>query len=134
MPQCRITWRLMFRVNDGRAAQRCIDRVRERLGGEWQVALCERYWKMPELWECCLEGAELDRSVAEMVLHCLLLANRLGVGWRVLGPSCADRIDGFSGVLAINASGAPSVPGLEWASFDLISADSGARESTGNEP
>jgi hypothetical protein len=118
-----VHWRLMFRVNDRKAFDKCLARVLPLLGlgvvgGEGQP-----YWKIPELWECAVDGPALFGSAAEQVFECLLVAKRLAPGWHIGGFLSTDSALGFSGVFAAGPSGAASsVPGLEWASFDIVDA------------
>jgi hypothetical protein len=118
-----VSWRLMFRVNDRKAFDKCLARVLPQLGSGVVASEGQQYWKIPELWECDVVGPELVGSVAEQVLGCLLFANRLASGWYVFGRLSADSALGFNGVFATGPSGAKSlVVGLEWASFDIVEA------------
>lgn len=126
-----IHWHLMFRVAHRRAFDRCLARTLPLLGaGSRVVAEGKPYWKMPELWECRVEGPGAKGSAAEQAYECLVIALGLGVGWHVLGSISADRADDFSGVWDVRGNHS-HVPGLEWASFDLIpEAESRAASAT----
>ena len=118
-----VSWRLMFRVNDRRAFDKCLARLIPLLGPGVVVGEGRPYWKIPALWECAAEGPALAGSAAEQVLGCLLVAKRLAAGWLVGGPLSADGALGFSGVFAAGPNGPASfAPGLEWASFDIVDA------------
>src|SRR5260370_38263125 len=82
----QVSWRLMFRVKDRRKALGRIEEVRNALGVDVEVTVCEQYWKIPDLWECALRTPEIDRSIPKAVFDCLTLANQLGNGWFLLSP------------------------------------------------
>ena len=116
-----VSWRLMFRVNDRRAFDKCLARLLPLLGPGVVVGEGRPYWKIPELWECAVEGPVLVGSAAEQVLGCLLVAKRLASWWLVGGPLSADSALGFSGVFAVGSNWPGSLTlGLEWASFDIV--------------
>jgi hypothetical protein len=116
-----INWRLMFRVNDRRALDRCLARTLPLFGSAVEVGECKPYWKIPELWECNLVSPVSTGSTAEQVLACLLVAMSLGSGWYILGSLSAETAEGFSGVFNANGQGSATgaAVGLEWASFDF---------------
>ena len=119
-----IHWRLMFRVNDRRALDRCLARTLPLFGDGVEVGECKPYWKIPELWECNLISRLPAGPAAEQVLGCLLTVMRLGTGWYILGTLSAESAEGFSGVFNAKEQSKASGPavGLEWASFDLGTA------------
>jgi hypothetical protein len=123
-----IYWRLMFRVSNRRALDKCLARVLPLFGGGVEVGECKPYWKIPELWECNLVSLVPAGSTAEQVLAGLLTAKNLASGWYVLGSLSADSADGFSGVFDAKGQGVASGPavGLEWASFHV--GNSGSAE------
>jgi hypothetical protein len=116
-----IYWRLMFRVNDRRAFDRCLARTLPLFGERVEVGEYKPYWKIPELWECNLVSPVAAGPTAEQVLACLLTAMSLATGWYILGSLSAGSAEGFSGVFNAKGQGSASGPavGLEWASFDL---------------
>lgn len=118
-----VSWRLMFRVKDRHKAQRRIEEVQKAFDVDVKVRTCKQYWELPELWECSLDTPESDRAVHEAVFDCLVLANRLGNGWYLLGPLVKDGILGiFDGIFDVQKnSSTPYVAGLEWGSFSIIS-------------
>jgi hypothetical protein len=131
-----IHWRLMFRVNDRRALDKCLARTLPLFGGGVKVGECRPYWKIPELWECNLVSPIPAGSTAEQLLACLLTAMSLATGWYILGSLSAESAEGFSGVFNAKGQGRASGPavGLEWASFDLGnmgSAEPGAAPDCG---
>src|SRR5579884_3889471 len=118
-----VQWRLMFRVANRAAFDKCLARVLPLLGGGCEAGEGRSYWKMPELWECGVTAPATGASPAEQVLGCLLAAQRLASGWYILGTLSAECAEGFGGVFAAGQSGAASrIPGLEWASFDVVPA------------
>ncbi len=118
----QVSWRLMFRVKDRRKALGRIEEVRNALGVDVEVTVCEQYWKIPDLWECSLRTPEIDRSIPKAVFDCLTLANRLGNGWYLLGPLVKDDVlIVFEGVFGVQNSGTPYIAGLDWGSFSIIS-------------
>jgi hypothetical protein len=116
-----IHWRLMFRVSNRRALDRCLARTLPLFGGGVEVGECKPYWKIPELWECNVVSSLPAGSTAEQVLACLLTAKSLASGWYILGALSAETADGFSGVFDAKGQGSALGPavGLEWASFHL---------------
>jgi hypothetical protein len=84
-----------------------------------EVTGSERYWKDEALWDCGLDIAGRSDRAAEVAFDCLVLANRLGNGWYILGPGGAGELVVFEGVFDANRSGTPYLTGLEWASFSL---------------
>jgi hypothetical protein len=117
----KIHWRIMFRVNDRKAFDKCRTRVTPLLGPECEWSEGRPYWKIPELWECTVIVPYSVGSIANQVLASLLMAQRLASGWFILGSLSEETAIGFSGVFSIGANGGSSnVAGLEWASFDLL--------------
>src|SRR5262249_61669933 len=103
-----ICWRLMFRVNDRRALDRCLARTLPLFGPGVEVGECKPYWKIPELWECNLVSLVPAGSTAEQVLACLLTAKSLASGWYILGSLSAESADGFRGVFDARSQGGTS--------------------------
>jgi hypothetical protein len=117
----RVYWRLMYRVGNRRALDKCLARTLPLLSDDYILGKCKPYWKIPELWECALITPAPAESVPEQLFACLLLAYRLATGWYVLGSLSAGSANGFEGCFALGQSGAHShVVGLEWASFVLV--------------
>jgi hypothetical protein len=120
-----VQWRLMFRVANRAAFDKCLARVLPLLGTRCEASEGRPYWKVPALWECEVSVPAAEGSAADRVLGCLLAARGLGSGWYILGTLSADCADGFSGVFATGQGGASShVLGLEWASFEVVGAES----------
>lgn len=118
-----IQWRLMFRVGNRAAFDKCLAHTLPLLGAGGAVGDGKPYWKIPELWEYEVTSLAASGSAAERVLGCLLTAQRLALGWYIFGTVTADNAEGFRGVFAAGQSGSVSnVPGLEWASFEVIAA------------
>jgi hypothetical protein len=117
----RVCWRLMFRVANRQALERCLARTLPLLNDDCVLGECKPYWKIPELWECSLTTPSPAHSVPEQVFACLLIAYRLATGWSILGSLSSESANGFEGVFALGNAGAKSnVVKLEWASFCLI--------------
>jgi len=112
-----VIWRLMFRVNDERAANKCLSRAIEAIPAT-VVESPRPYWKIPELWEMTLQS-EFESPVPNGVLETLLAADRIGSDWTVSGPLLVDEeVSVFEGIF--NAGPArPHVAGLHWASFSV---------------
>lgn len=114
----QVAWRLMFRVNDARAASRSISRVLDILAAD----VCDGpkpYWKVPALWEVSL-CSPFELPAAEGVLGLMLVADGIASGWLIHGPLAADgNITCFEGVFNASDSCRPHIAGLEWASFSL---------------
>jgi hypothetical protein len=127
-----IYWRLMFRVSNHRALDKCLARVLPLFGAGAAVGECKPYWKIPELWECNLVSLIPSEATAEQVLACLLTAKSLATGWYILGSLSAECADGFSGVFDAKGQGGASATavGLEWASFNLTTT--GRAETSGS--
>ena len=116
-----VQWRLMFRVANRAAFDKCLARTLPLLGAGCEAGDGRPYWKIPELWECAVVAPVAGESAAEQVMSCLLAAQRLASGWYILGTLSADSTEGFSGVFATGHSGSASkVSGLEWASFLVV--------------
>ena len=116
-----VCWRLMYRVANRAALDKCLARTLPLLNNGHVLGECKPYWKIPELWECALKTPAPAESVPEQVLACLLIAYRLATGWYILGPLSAESANGFEGVFALGQGSARSnVLGLEWASFVLL--------------
>jgi hypothetical protein len=115
----QIIWKLMFRVNNRRAFDRCLGSCLPLFGSDCNVEDGKQYWKIHELWECSIRTLLLHDILAENLLSCLLTATRLATGWHVLGPLTAESIAGFSGVFDKKHGGRTWIPGLEWASFEV---------------
>ena len=132
-----IQWRLMFRVSNRRAFDKCLARTLPLFGSGVELGECKPYWKIPELWECNLVSPVSPGSTAEQVLACLLLCQSLASGWYIRGPLSAESADCFSGVFKKRQGGASSPLGwLEWASFSFVTggmAEPGAAPHGGPE-
>jgi hypothetical protein len=117
----RVCWRLMYRVANRAALDKCLGRTFPLFSDGYILGECKPYWKIPEYWECALETPVPAKSVPEQVLACLLMAYRLATAWYILGSLSAASANGFEGIFVLGHSGARSnVVGLEWASFALI--------------
>jgi hypothetical protein len=122
-----VHWRLMYRVSNRAAFDRCLARTVLLIDDGYSVGECGPYWKIPELWECALRTPVTTESVAEQIHACLTIAYRLASGWYVLGSLTAESANGFNGVFALGDNGARSyVVGLEWASFVLVAQETAA--------
>jgi hypothetical protein len=118
---CSVYWRLMYRVSNRAALDKCLARTLSLLTDGYVLGECKPYWKIPELWECALTTPAPAESAPEQLLACLLIAYRLASGWYILGSLSAESANGFEGVFTLGRSGARShVVGLEWASFVLL--------------
>jgi hypothetical protein len=118
-----IHWRLLFRLHDRGAVDRCLAKVSLLFGNGVQVGECKPYWKDPGLWECSIVSPAAVGSVADQVFGCPMVAQSLANGWYVIGSMSTESANGFSGVFAVGqGSRASRVVGLEWASFDLVCA------------
>jgi hypothetical protein len=120
----RVCWRLMYRVANQAAFDKCLARTIPVLNDGSVVSECKPYLKMPELWECAVDTPIHIESVPDQVFACLRMAYDLATGWYVIGALSPESAHGFEGVFAAeHAGGARSnVPGLEWASFVLLEA------------
>ncbi len=114
---------LKFRVRNQAAFDTCLGRAVPLLEPGSTASGGQPYWKMTELWECTTSTPVAGESVAEQVLECLLAANRAGTGWHVFGALSAESAAGFTGTFSVSASERSNhAAGLEWASFELLSA------------
>lgn len=117
MMPLEVAWRLMFRVNNRVAADRCLARVLSTLCAE-VIDAPKPYWKIPELWEVSLRS-EFGSPPAEGITALLQAANSIASGWWVTGPTLNDgELLEFGGVFN-NKHGGSHVPGLEWGSFSV---------------
>ncbi len=116
-----VRWRLIYRVDNRAAFDRCLARTLPLLGDGHVLGECEPYWKIPELWVCELKTPVPAESVPIQLHSCLLMAYRIATGWFILGSLSAESANGFEGIFARGRNGARSnVVGLEWASFELV--------------
>lgn len=115
-----IHWRLMFRVGNRAALDKCLARALPLFGSVCRLGECRPYWKIPELWECEIQTPVTSMVIAEQVLDCLLAAKRLAHSWIVGGPLSTENTDGFSGSFSLNQGGRAKIVGLEYASFDFL--------------
>jgi len=112
-----VAWRLMFRVNDRVAADRCLAGALDRLAAS-VTEEPKPYWKKPELWEVSLRS-QFGSPASEGVVSVLSAANALATGWYVSGPVLVDgQLSGFEGVFD-SQWGRQHVTGLQWASFSV---------------
>jgi len=117
-----LLWTLMFRIGGADDADVQLREAQRLLGRDLRVSDRKRYWKIPELWTCSaainLESASHEAQVCE----CLVLANRLAIGWYVLGPyfDSAGRLESFEGIFSTSNSSKAAMPLLEWAHFQLF--------------
>ena len=63
-----IQWRLMFRVSNRRAFDKCLARTPRLFGSGVEVGECKAHWKIPELSECNLVSPVPPGSTAEKVI------------------------------------------------------------------
>ena len=119
-----VQWRLMFRVANREVFDKCLARVLPRA---WHGSRLQRGGPTGRRGSC---GSAVCRSRSRAVQSQSRYgspAGRKAVGIRmvVFGHISADSADGFSGVFATGHNGSVSqVPGLEWASFDVVAAGS----------
>jgi hypothetical protein len=112
-----VAWRLMFRVNDAPAMERCVARALEILGAKI-TGNPKPYWKKPELWEVSFRSP-FALPAESGVFEVLRTANCLGTGWLVSGPLVTDgAIAVFDGIFNVG-TGRPHISGLQWASFSV---------------
>jgi hypothetical protein len=130
-----IQWRLMFRVSNRRAFDKCLARALPLFGSGVKLGECKPYWKIPELWECNLVSTVSPGSTADQVLACLLLCQSLASRWYIVGPRSAESAC-FSGVFDKRQGGTSSpLAWLEWASFELVtSGGDRTRCANGSQP
>jgi hypothetical protein len=121
MLKTTVGWTLNFRVKNQDKAKKELGRAEELLGTPLRLGICERYWKIPEQWTCNAETKFDAPSLAEQITQCLLLANRLAIGWHVLGPylQADGTVQSFSGIFDGHRPGA-KLASLEWAQFELV--------------
>jgi hypothetical protein len=117
-----LRWVLMFRVATEEEAKRELAHAQETLGIVLRVERCERYWKIPELWTCTATS-EIDAvSIADRVTQTLLLANKLAIGWYVLGPYLNDddgSLTHFEAIYSMNDKNTVT-PLLEWTCVEVV--------------
>ena len=120
MLKTTVGWTLMFRVGSQDKANKELARAEELLGTPLCLGICERYWKIPELWTCDAAMSFEAPSTAEQITGCLLVANRLATGWYVLGPHLRPdgTLESFNGIFDRRHSGA-KIASLEWAQFQV---------------
>jgi hypothetical protein len=121
MLRTTVGWTLMFRVRNPDKAKKELRRAEEVLGTPLCLGTCERYWKIPELWTCDAEMQFEAPSIAEQITRCLLLANRLAIGWYVLCPYLQPdgTLQSFAGIFDGRHPGA-KLASLEWAQFQVL--------------
>ncbi len=119
-----IQWRLMFRVSNRSAFDKCLARTLPLFASGVELGECKPYWKIPELWECNLVSPVSPGSTAEKVLACLLLCQSLASGWYIHCPRSAESADCFFGVFDQRQGGSSSLLSwLEWASFTFVTGE-----------
>jgi hypothetical protein len=130
-----IQWRLMFRVSNRRALDKCLARVLPVFGNGVEIVDCRPYWKVPELWECNFLPLLPVGTAADQVLACLLTARSLASNWYILGSLSSESADGFSGVLDAKGQGGTTgaAVGLERASFDITNRVTAQHDATSND-
>jgi hypothetical protein len=112
-----VHWRLMFRVANRRALDRCLSRTLPLLGdGSKLMGRVGPYWKSPELWECTVACPPVSGTAAEQAAHWLRVALELGGAWQIGGSLSHDPAM-LWGVFDVRGNHT-HVRGLEWASFD----------------
>ena len=121
MLKTTVGWTLMFRVGSQAKAKRELQRAEELLGQELRLSKCEQYWKIPEQWTCEAATDFEVPSEAEQITACLLRANRLAIGWYVLGPYLRPdgTLESFNGIFDGRHSGS-KLSSLEWAQFQIF--------------
>jgi hypothetical protein len=122
MLKTTMAWTLMFRVSNRAKANKEFARANGLVGRKLHLAKYERYWKIPELWTCEAATQFETPSEAEQIVGYLLLANRLAIGWHVLGPNYSDAgLESFVGIFD-RRQGQAKLASLEWAQFQMIRA------------
>ena len=127
MLKTTVGWTLMFRVRNRDKAEKELRRAEELLGQELRLRNCEPYWKIPELWRCEADTDIEVPSEAEQITACLLRANRLAIGWYVLGPyfRLDGTIESFNGIFDRHQGKGAKIQSLEWAQFQVFGSASG---------
>jgi hypothetical protein len=117
-------WRLLFRVKNEAKALGRLTAAGKRLGQPITPKSVERYWKIPELYDCHFELALSAKTPEAAIAEVLLLAHGLGNGWYVLGPSLNGQcLTVFDGVFGVDSAGTPYVAGLDWGSFSVMTGE-----------
>jgi hypothetical protein len=112
-----VAWRLMFRVNDAPAMERCVARALEILGAKL-TGNPKPYWKKPEWWEASFRSP-FTLPAESGVFEVLRTANCLASDWLVSGPMVTDgAVTVFEGIFDVS-TGRPRISGLQWASFSV---------------
>ena len=127
MLKTTVGWTLMFRVRNRDKAEKELRRAEELLGQELRLGKCEQYWKIPELWSCEANTDFKVASEAEQITACLLCANRLAIGWYVLGPYLRPdgTLESFNGIFDGRHQGkGAKIQSLEWAQFQVLESAS----------
>jgi hypothetical protein len=122
MLKTTVGWTLMFRVRNRDKAEKELRRAEELLGEELRLRNCEPYWKIPELWRCQADTDFEIPSEAEQITACLLRANRLAIGWYVLGPYFRPdgTLESFNGIFDRHQGKGAKIQSLEWAQFQVF--------------
>lgn len=100
-----------------------IERVRQALDVPLEVSVFEPYWKVQYLRECSFAIELAGGTDAEVAFTCLILANRLGNGWYILGPGRNDPLQVYVGDFNANRFSSIHIIGVDWASFSLAPGD-----------
>jgi hypothetical protein len=116
----RLLWDIKLRVNSKEKALKAYRKIESYLQSENNLITLEKYWKIPELFECKFDEILRANQPEKLVYQTLLKANNIANSWLVTGPDeHEDGLIDFDGVFN-NESGTARIQSIEWAHFNLL--------------
>lgn len=115
-----VTWAFHLRAKREPNARRVLQRAIAAIGLPAKQQSVERYWKFPEQYVAVFTTLLDTPTAPEATFRTMLLAQKIGTGWSLLGPTMFDNETWtFELVCAANTGGRFRVPGVEWAHVSL---------------
>jgi hypothetical protein len=117
--KCKVNWRVLFRVKSKETALKRLGKIEEALQQPLTIKECQKYWKLPEMFECIFTTSVMAEKDSDIVFEVLLMIQKIGYSWVINGPNILENghVE-LDGVLDTKW-GRILIAGVEWAHFDL---------------
>ena len=114
-----IHWHLFVRATSRRSAETVLRRIAKAIGREVTPESCERYWKIPSLFDVWATTALDTPDIARATFETLQLCGNLAYHWHVGSPQgSGERGWSFEGMTSTTVSTIRLV-GLDTAFFEV---------------
>ncbi|WP_081605026.1 hypothetical protein [Leptospira alstonii] len=112
-----LRWKVFLKVSKKENAVRILSKMEETFDRTILTSTCEKYWKDETLYEANFRISLDSKNITNTVFQSLLLSQKLGRNWCVLGPiETLPNKWSFEGIC-----NQPNFLSLNWARFEIES-------------